>query len=259
MTAVKGCCASGASGSTPSQTIIVDVGISEASVGTPVYVREDTNTPTNPSGTPDEALVDIAAMPEATVKALRLSVTNGRGGWVWPVNLDVDLPDDGFVIEAYFSDIDASSIGGFIMPLADFVGSTVEGVTAGLFSGINNTAAQCRIVSGSYARVAVLSASSQIWNSTPNQSRLQRGPYKMVCEVRRQNGTTPATFVIRNTTECSDGTNVNAYSFSNVVEGITQFNGRTFDAIGIGVWVPAGWGPADAYLDLQRLRILTLP
>jgi hypothetical protein len=231
-------------------------------VGSPLFVRDEANAPTSSSsgGTAAASIVDVAAAPELAQKALRLAVTSGRGGWAFPIELGaVELPAEGFVLEIDFSNIDASNLGGFVMPMAEIVGATVEGIAAPLFSGVSNMAAEVRIMSSAHARVLGLTASATTWPSSPTAFRATRGPHRQRVTVRRTHGTDPLAWTMTSRTESPGGSYVHSAAWSGAYDTIAPFASRTFDRLALVVWVPSGYGPADAFFDVQALRVLPLP
>jgi hypothetical protein len=247
----------------PSGGPIFTMPIALDAVGAAVFVRDDANTPAASSdgGTVAISIVDVAAAPELAEKALRLAVTSGRGGWAVPIDLGgLALPAEGFVVEIDFAGIDGSNLGGFVMPIASFAGATVEGIGAPLFSGVTNAAVQVRTTTTTHARVAPLTGSATTWPATPSEIRCTRGPHRQRLTVRRTNGSDPFAWTMTSRTESPDGSYVHSAAWSGVWEsGPAEFNGRTFDALALVVWVPAGYGPTAAHLDVQSLRVLPLP
>lgn len=243
-------------------TLLYDMPIDVGSVGTPVFIRDETDSPLGPASTATATVVDIQAGPGLTAKALRLALSGGSdaGGWIFPVDTGA-LPAEGFVLEVLFSGIDAGNIGGFVMPLADFATTptTVEGLAATMFSQLFSDTAEIDITSGSFARW-VNGPSATTWPAAPTQSRCDKGPHVQRLEVRRAQGNKPATWSIKQTLESPDGS-YGSYVVSSCISGVstplTSLDERTFASIGIGPWVPAGYTP-PAHIDIQRLRVFAL-
>lgn len=240
-------------------TVLYDMPIATASVGTAVFVRDEADNPAAPGSTAASSIVDIQAGPDLTAKALRLALSGGSdaGGWIFPIDCGA-LPDEGFVVEIVFSGMDVNALGGFFMPLADFttVPGTVEGLAVSFFSGVYNTTAEFDVTSSTFARF-VAGPSLQGWPSSPTQSRCDKGPHVQRIEVRRAQGTTPATWMVKQTLESPDGTYVVSSAVSGVSNPVTSFDGKTYTQIGIGPWVPGGYTP-PCHIDIQSLRVLAL-
>lgn len=251
--AVEGLSGGGGSG------VLYDMPIATASVGTAVFVRDEADNPAAPGSTAASSIVDIQAGPDLTAKALRLALSGGSdaGGWIFPIDCGA-LPDEGFVVEIVFSGMDVNALGGFFMPLADFttVPGTVEGLAVSFFSGVYNTTAEFDVTSSTFARF-VAGPSLQGWPSSPTQSRCDKGPHVQRIEVRREQGTTPATWMVKQTLESPDGTYVVSSAVSGVSNPVTSFDGKTYTQIGIGPWVPGGYTP-PCHIDIQSLRVLAL-
>lgn len=245
-------------GPIPPHAVLYDMPIAVGSVGTPVFVRDEADLPLAPaSAASAPAVVNIQAGPALDAKALRLACAGGLsgGGWLFPVNTG-PLPPEGFIIEVFFSGMDANNIGGFLMPLAEFTGVTVQGFAVNMFSQLYNASAELRIATATYSQW-FNGPSFYGWPSAPTQVRCDKGPFKQTIELRKKDGQTPACWQVTQTLESPDGQYVVASAVSGVSNPIASFDGKTYSAIAIGPWVPTGYTP-PASLDIQSLRILAL-
>lgn len=245
-------------GEIPPNTVLFEMPISAAAVGSPVFVRDEVNNPLVPaSAASPPAVVNIQAGPTLIEKALRLECTGGlsAGGWLFPLATGA-LPPEGFVVEILYSGMDGSNIGGFVMPLADFSsGTTVEGLGV-MFSQLYNATAELRIATATYSQWFA-GPFLYAWPSTPTQFSCNKGPFKQTVEVRKRGGQTPACWQITVTLESPTGQYIVASAISGVADPIASFDGKTYSQIAIGPWVPAGNSP-PAYIDIQSLRVLSL-
>ena len=241
-------------------TVLFDMSIALASVGAPVFVRDEANLPLVPaSAASPPAVVNIQATPTSVAKALRLECTGGGagGGWIFPV-ITGALPDEGFIIEVCYSGMDGGNIGGFVVPMADFSsGTTVEGLTAGLFSQLLNAVGELNIATATYSAFVNLGSPLAGWPAAPTQVQCDQGPFRQRIELRKRPARSPACWQMTQMLESPNGLYVVSSAISGVSLPVPSMDGVTYTQIGIGPWVPTGNTP-PAYIDIQSLRILSL-
>lgn len=241
----------------PVRRILWEMPIDVASVGTPVYIRTTADTPASPVGTgPTETVVPAVSF--IANDALQLAANVG-GGYIWPLNHGLTLPDEGYALEVWVSDVTELYYFGLICPCIDFTGSTAEGLIVPIYGNASNTDIySLAIASSTYARVGALAASGAGWLSFLNPANLAKGPGKMLLEVRR-NRVSASETNWRITMECAaPGGNSKTYvENSSVSTATAEIDGNYLLEPALGVWVDYITA-YDVQLTIEKLRIMTL-
>jgi hypothetical protein len=232
--------------------ILYDMPIATASVGVAVRFRTNGDTGT-PSGTAAKSLVAYESYPNK--QALRLSATGLNGGLVWPVLHGITLPEE-YILEVAIAGLDAASGGnkGLIFAMCDFYSESgvdsVRGLVHEHYRGFGqvDTRTVARLT-GPYAAVNNVITTSG-WPNLPNYR--QRTPLARYHVRRKLTGGlgTPAQWSLRAVHE-GNGSSDLPFHLSGVANPQTDFDGRTFDEIGIGVFGASG----NMNIDIARLRI----
>lgn len=232
--------------------ILYDMPIATASVGVAVRFRTNSDTGT-PSGTAAKSLVAYESYPNK--QALRLSATGLDGGLVWPVLHGITLPEE-YILEVEIAGLDAASGGnkGLIFAMCDFYtesgADSVRGLVHEHYRGFAqvDTRTIARIT-GPYAAVNNVITTTG-WPNTPNyEQRTHLARYHVRRKLTGGLGT-PAQWSLRAVHE-GNGNSDLPFHLSGVADPQTDFDGKTFDDIGIGVFGASG----DMNIDIARLRI----
>lgn len=232
--------------------VLFDMAISEDSVGPPVRYRTSGDTGT-PTGTAAKSLVAYESYPNK--QALRLSATGLAGGLVWPILHGLTLPEE-YVLEVEIAGLDVASGGnkGVIFALCDFYSESgvdsVRGLVHEHYRGLGqvDTRTITRLT-GPYAAVNNVLTTTGWPNSPDYEQRTHVARY----HVRRKltpNMGTPAQWSLRAVHE-GNGSSDLPFHLSGVADAQSDFDGRVFDEIGVGVFGTSG----DMNIDIARLRI----
>lgn len=244
---------------TPSSDILYEMPINVASVGTPARVRDATDSPAVPAGTPATSIVPWTSY--TNKNALRLAATGmDGGGIIWPINHGLGNLPESYILEIWLSGIDSytSGLTGLILPMCQFFNDTatydtVRGYTFLTYAGFQQIDRETiDLVTTDYARV--LSPAIGLANQWPGAPNYNRETAHIQIYVRHNPSQTPAEFVLQTETRTGGmSTSPIQWGHGSVDDPLTQLDGFALRNIGIGVF-----GNGDMDIDIARLVIRSL-
>lgn len=228
-----------------------------AEIDTPAFFRTISNLPASPTGTVTPSVVASVSQPGRS--AIRISGTI-NGGWVAPLITGITLPAEGYVVDVEIDGI-SGWIGGFCPLLRiDSPGGfpTPYGIYAGQRSFAANVfTSMLRMQTTVYTRSEALTVQFGSTAATPSSTNLLRGPFRYICEVRRQDGQIPARWAMR-LLALSDGNVVSSITSQAVCPTLTGLDGLSFDRVGIFVDLESDSGTAPCSVDITKFQIRRL-